>query len=160
MSAARAAELRIVRARAEQAAALSDLAHRAKAHWGYPRAWLERWRGELTFTSDQIRRHDVHVVMLDARPLGVYALSGRGAVLELEHFWIEPAQMGRGLGRRLLEHAAALARSRGAVALEIDSDPHAEGFYLHHGARPVGRTPSPMPGAQQRDLPRLRLDLG
>jgi GNAT superfamily N-acetyltransferase len=154
-----AGEPELVRADPALAGALSELARRSKGHWPYPAAWLEAWRAELTFTPQWIREHEVCAAMLEGEPVGVYALAGDGAVLELEHFWVCPRRMGRGVGRRLLEHAADRARARGAEAIEIDSDPYAEAFYRRLGARAVGRTPAPMPGAPDRFLPRLRLEL-
>ncbi len=43
--------------------------------------------------------------------------------------------------------------------LLIESDPHAEGFYLRLGARRVGSLRADV-GAVRRTLPVLRLDLG
>ena len=35
------------------AVALSALAHRAKAYWGYPSEWLAHWSEELTLTHQR-----------------------------------------------------------------------------------------------------------
>jgi GNAT superfamily N-acetyltransferase len=85
---------------------------------------------------------------------GFYALSGRPPALELEHCWVLPAHMGRGVGARLVEHAALTARAVGAARLIIAADPFAEGFYRRMGAKPAGSVPS-MP--RGRALPRLLL---
>lgn len=74
--------------------------------------------------------------------LGFYALSGAGATRELEHLWVLPAHIGRGVGARLLDHAAVTLRAEGARVLGIASDPHADGFYLTMGARRVGEVAS------------------
>ena len=34
--------------------ALSGIAAAAKAHWGYPRAWLEQWTAQLTVTVEDL----------------------------------------------------------------------------------------------------------
>ena len=44
------------------------------------------------------------------------------------------------------------AAALGVTALSIESDPHAEGFYLRLGARRIGEVPSTLPG---RVLPLL-----
>ncbi len=68
--------------------------------------------------------------------------------------WVEPDAMGNGHGRRLFEHAVAIARSLGATALELDADPNAVGFYERMGMERIGETPSTLiPG---RALPRMR----
>jgi len=149
----------IVRALPEQAGSLGEVARRAKAHWIYPVGWLERWRGELTFSENWIRAHEVYAAIPDDRPVGMYALDGERPLLQLEHFWILPEWIGHGLGRRLLKHALERARARGALALEVDSDPNAEGFYLRLGGRTVDRVSAPMEGAPDRFLPRLHFDL-
>jgi len=86
--------------------------------------------------------------------VGFYALSGRAPVMELEHCWVLPARIGRGIGARLLEHASATCRAARASRLSIASDPFAEGFYRRMGARPAGAVPSTPRG---RTLPLLLL---
>lgn len=43
---------------------------------------------------------------------GFYQLNTTGAAIELEHFWVRPAYMSRGVGRALLEHAERSAAER------------------------------------------------
>jgi GNAT superfamily N-acetyltransferase len=83
-----------------------------------------------------------------------YALSGRAPTLELEHCWVLPTHIGRGIGALLVEHAALTARRLGASAINIASDPFAQGFYRRMGAKPAGSIPSTPRG---RTLPRLVL---
>ena len=90
-------------------------------------------------------------------PIACYALVGTEAVVQLEHVWVEPSQIGRGLGRTLFEHAVATARDRGASAFLIDSDPNAEAFYERLGAERVGILRADVCG-QRRQLPQLRFD--
>jgi hypothetical protein len=42
------------------------------------------------------------------------------------------------VGRALLRDALATAAGHGTGGLFVESDPNAEGFYLHHGARRLG----------------------
>ena len=152
-------EIAILRAAPHQAGDLSEIARLAKAHWDYPAEWLDRWRNELTLTEAWVRENEVYAAMLGDRVVGLYALEGELPLLQLEHFWVLPDWIGRGVGRRLLEHALERARARGALTLEVDSDPNAEGYYLRLGGRRVGQLPAPMPGAPDRFLPRLHFDL-
>lgn len=50
---------------------------------------------------------------------------------------VHPGWRRRGLGRRLVERAAELARQRGAEWLHVDYEPHLEGFYRACGFRPT-----------------------
>ncbi|KRF13929.1 GCN5 family acetyltransferase [Nocardioides sp. Soil797] len=150
-------ELRVVAPRAEAAADISALALRSKAHWGYDEVFLEACRDELTFTAADCTSGDLFVGMLDSSLVGFVAVRGDGPGGELSALFVDPPWIGRGVGSRLLEHALGLAHGRGLVRLVLDADPGAEAFYLHHGARRIGESPSgSIPG---RLLPRLEFRL-
>lgn len=149
----------IRRATADEASALTGIAHAAKRHWGYPEAWIARWRDALTITPAYVRSHIVFVAVdVGDLPRGFYALAIDGAGATLDHLWIEPEWMGRGLGRALLSHALKTARTEGAARLEIDSDPYAEEFYLRMGARRVGEVRADVDDVR-RVLPRMEIAL-
>lgn len=57
---------------------------------------------------------------------------------ELDALFVEPALWRQGLGRLLLEHGAALARLRGAAALHVVANTHAEAFYRSSGFEATG----------------------
>ena len=149
------AEPRIRRAHRDEADALSALAGRSKAHWGYDADFLERVREAMTLRADDVDRHEVWVLESSAgEPIGYYRVIP-GDPAELEDLWVEPSAIGSGGGRLLFEHAVEVARSGGASALEIDADPNAVGFYERMGAVRIGETASKLiPG---RSLPRLRI---
>ncbi|NBC17817.1 MAG: GNAT family N-acetyltransferase [Bacteroidetes bacterium] len=146
----------IRRANAVDLPALTRVAHAAKQHWGYPDAWVALWRDALTFTAATLEQCAVFCMEHGADVVAVYALSVDGQDAELEHFWVDPACMGQGVGRQLLTHARTQARAHGARQLRIASDPHAEGFYRAMGARRIGTVPSVPAG---RTLPLLVLDV-
>ncbi len=141
-------------ARPDEAARLSELAFRSKAHWDYSEAFLEASRDELRVKAGEIDRGDVYVAEHAGQVLGFYAL-GRlsAAAFELDHLFVEPDAIGGGHGAALFEHACERARDAGASVLVIQSDPHAEGFYRRCGAERVGeRESDSVPG---RMLPLL-----
>jgi ribosomal protein S18 acetylase RimI-like enzyme len=144
----------IRRATADDADALSDLAHRAKAHWGYPAAWMREWDAQLTIIPGYLEMHDVWVSDEDGAIVGMCALEDRKDHWNMEHVWVDPAAHGRGIGRALVMHALDEARRRHAGVVELLSDPYASGFYERLGARRAGEVPAPMPGAKDRTLPR------
>lgn len=151
--------MRIRRATADDADALSDLAHRAKAHWGYPAHWMREWDAQLTIIPGYLELHDVWVSERDGAIVGMCALEDRGDRWTLEHVWVEPAVHGRGVGRALVEHALGEARRRHQGVVELLADPFASGFYERLGARRAGAVPAPMPGARDRTLPRYEFVL-
>lgn len=146
----------IRRALPSDAPALTRVAHAAKRHWKYPDGWIRLWREALTVTPEFLTRHPVGCAVRGASLAGFYALSGAGPARELEHLWVLPAHIGRGVGARLLGHAVAMLRADGARELRIASDPHAVGFYLAMGARRVGEVASTPRG---RMLPLLVLEV-
>jgi ribosomal protein S18 acetylase RimI-like enzyme len=139
-----------------EAATLTLLAHAAKRHWGYPEEWIGLWRDELTITAGFIAGNRVYVAQQAGEIVGFCALTGWPPRLELEHLWVRPESMRCGIGAALLRHAADQALAAGARELEIVADPHAEDFYLAHGARRLGSVASRPPG---RRLPKLLLPL-
>lgn len=139
-----------------EAPRLTEIAHAAKRHWDYPEAWIQLWRDSLTFTPDFIREHAVYVAECDRQVVGVFALLHHDTQAEIEHLWVMPSHMGEGVGRRLLQQVLDLAGEWGVASIRIVSDPNAEAFYQHMGARRVGDVESSPDG---RRLPVLELDL-
>ncbi|WBB52533.1 GNAT family N-acetyltransferase [Verrucosispora sp. WMMD573] len=144
-------------ARAEEAEALSRLAMRSKAHWGYDAQFLESCRPDLTLRPQEISARRAVVAETSGRIVGFYTLDGVPPEGELGNLWIDPTQIRRGIGRRLWEHALAAARALGFTALLIDAEPHAEGFYAAMGAERIGTVPSTVVAG--RLLPQLRFGI-
>jgi GNAT superfamily N-acetyltransferase len=143
----------------EDADVLTDLAHRAKAHWGYPASWMREWDAQLTILPGYVEMHHVWLAERDGAIVGMCALEDRGSRWILEHVWVEPAVHRAGIGRSLVFRALETAREHDAAAVELLSDPYATGFYERLGARHVGDVHAPMPGARDRTLPRYQFDL-
>lgn len=140
-----------------EAPKLTKIAHEAKRHWGYPEHWIRHWEADLTITSDFINLHEVYVAEEADEILGFYALTLQGEKAELEHMWVAPEHIGSGLGKELFVHAMRHAAGENVSALEISSDPNAEGFYEKMGARKIGELSSEIDG-ELRVLPRLTID--
>lgn len=151
-------ELLIRRALPTEAELLTEIAHAAKRHWGYPEHWIAQWCEALTLTPAMLAEHPVYVAVHGVEIRGFYALEIDGNTCTLEHFWIRPESIGHGVGRALFEHAVRTAAAKGAEMLLIDSDPHAEGFYRCMGAQRVGEVPADMEETA-RVLPRMLLQL-
>jgi GNAT superfamily N-acetyltransferase len=82
---------------------------------------------------------------------GVFVLEQEGAVVgfsailpredgdtELDALFVEPRIQRRGVGKRLVEHCAEIARSKGSTTLHVIGNPHAEQFYLACGFSIIG----------------------
>ena len=144
----------IRRAAAGDAATLTALALRSKAAWGYDPAFMAACRAELTITAAGIARRPTWVLEERSAILGFYQLRLDGGTAEVAQFFVAPSSMRGGRGRRLWAHLEDRARAAGCTLIEVDADPHAEGFYLAMGMKRCGEAPSgSIPG---RLLPRLR----
>jgi GNAT superfamily N-acetyltransferase len=153
-----AAMPRIRPAGAGEAAAISDLTVRSKAHWGYDDAFMARAAPELTVDEAELARLDAIVAEDDdGRVIGIAAIDPDPDPPVLELLFVEPAVIGTGLGGALLRAVLTRAAARGFDQLAIVSDPNAEPFYRAHGAQRVGTERSTATG---RDLPLLRIPTG
>ncbi|HET7551031.1 MAG TPA: GNAT family N-acetyltransferase, partial [Gemmatimonadaceae bacterium] len=141
---------------------LTALAREAKAHWGYPAAWLEVWRDALTITPDYIETHAVLVASIESEPdsvIGMCALEDHQDHWELAHLWVDPRAHGRGAGSALVRRALTIAaRRRSGSVVRVESDPNAAGFYRRLGAREIGSVPAPMEGDPARVLPVFEIE--
>ena len=144
----------IVRTKAEDAEALTQIAHAAKRCWGYPEKWIESWREVLTMRPQFMANNISYGAIEDGRPVGFYVLTTESDGLHLDHLWILPEAMHRGIGRALFAHAVEEARRAGCSCLKIEADPNAAGFYTRMGALRVGTRIGEVCG-QRRELPLL-----
>jgi len=143
------------KARPDEAESLTRLVMEAKAHWGYSAEQLEAWRPTLAVTAEQLRSQPAFVLE-GASVVGFYSLRVVDGTCELENLWVVPSEVGRGYGRKLLVHAANVARSMGLREILIDADPNAENFYVHCGASITGAVPAPIEEQPGRTRPQLR----
>ncbi|HEX5724290.1 MAG TPA: GNAT family N-acetyltransferase, partial [Longimicrobiaceae bacterium] len=109
-------------ARADDAPALTDIAHAAKRHWGYPRSWIEAWRPVLTLTPEYLARHRVLVATEGPRVVGFYALEDEVQRWSLGHLWVAPERLRGGVGRFLFADAVRRVRELRPGVLRIESD--------------------------------------
>lgn len=129
----------IRKARPEEAATLSTIAMKAKAHWGYAQEQLDMWEREfLTISSACISDHYVWVACIHSVVVGFSGVSIYDAEAELDHLWILPAYMGQGFGRRLFLSTATRIQEMGYPQMVFTSDPHADGFYRKLGTETIG----------------------
>ena len=151
-------KMQIVRAKPQDADVLTEIAFAAKRHWGYPERWIQSWQDILTMRPEFITENATYVATENDRTVGFYLLTTESDGLHLDHLWIDPHAMGRGIGRALFEHALEQTKQLGHRTLKIESDPNAEGFYTRMGARRVGATVTSIEN-QRRELPLLLYDL-
>lgn len=118
----------------------------------------EQYREQLAAHPDAIELPQAFIdnrwvrvaVDVDDTPIGFSAvIPGNGPVHELDGLFVEPQHMSSGVGRALIEDAAARASAQGAEALEVTVGP-AQGFYERVGFNLIGT-------AQTRFGPAVRM---
>jgi len=150
--------LSIRRARPAEAGRLTEIAFAAKAVWGYSPSFMARCRASLAVDPADILPRCFHLAeAADGEVLGFYGFKPEPDGIGLSHLFVQPAAIGRGVGRALWDHAVAEARRLGPDRLIVVSDPNAAGFYLRMGAESAGGRLSEV--EPERVLPVFRLRL-
>lgn len=145
---------------------LTVLSFESKGHWEYPEEYFEIWKNELTITSEYIQKNDVFVWEEESKILGYYSIvklkddvEFAGIIIEkgywLEHMFLLPVYLGRGIGTTLFAHLRKWCEMREIGELKILADPHSIGFYKKMGCKYQREYPSSIPG---RTTPLLSLD--
>lgn len=137
----------------KEASVLSELAIRSKAFWGYDPAFIEACRDDLTLSEAYIKRNDVFVIEQEEKITGFYSLLIQEKQGILDHLFIHPEAIGKGFGNRLWDHMIQTALKHNLPAIQIHSDPYAEGFYSKMGAVKIGEVASSV--FSERKLPLL-----
>lgn len=128
----------------------------AKSWWGYDQAVVAEWAASIDIAAT-LRDQEVWVARAGGPVLGWAGLvPPHAGVAVLDHLWVDPASMGRGLGSALFRHAAQRAAALGAQRMEWEAEPNALGFYRKMGGRDLRETV----GEWGRPLAVMGIDLG
>lgn len=131
-------------AKKEKAEILTRISYKSKGYWNYPREYFEIWNNELTISPDYIEKNEVFVFELGGAVVGYYSLVELPEDIEvfgitigkgfwLENMFIEPENIGNGIGTKMFDHLRRRCRSRGINELGILADPNSRGFYEKNG---------------------------
>jgi GNAT superfamily N-acetyltransferase len=132
-------ELAIRTARAGEEGELEALQWRASLNNPGDREALLAHPDAIVVPPDQIARGLVFVAEAAGAMLGFAAILPReDGNTELDALFVEPNAWRQGIGRRLVDHCARVARERGAAAMHVVGNPHAEAFYRSCGFQSLG----------------------
>ncbi len=65
--------MKIVRASAEHAVGLTEIAFHAKRHWGYSEDWIQSWREVLSISPEFIAREETYCAVEENTAIGFHA---------------------------------------------------------------------------------------
>lgn len=132
---------------------LSSIAQKAKAHWGYPTAWLALWQKDLTFNPQFLLEHHTFVISLDRKAIGFCVVIDELDHFNIDHCWILPDHIGYGYGYKLLSHVLSESVFKQKV-FQVLSDPYAIGFYQKFGFKTIKMVPTQL---KDRALPLMQM---
>lgn len=122
---------------------LTKLAFLSKAHWGYPKEWLDFWQDDLTITPELIEDSIAYIAEAEQQIIGFWV---RAAIDSGEPtsgwLFVHPDHMGKGVARALWSEVKKEAEARGIKRFVIEADPNAVPFYLSLGAEKIGEKES------------------
>lgn len=133
---------------------LTELQRRASMRRDAYREQLVAHPDAVELPVDQIEACLVRVAERGADGVG-FAVLLRPAqgTCELDGLFVEPAHMGAGVGRSLVEDAMRIARERGATAIEVVANPEAVAFYQPLGFTGAEQVPTRFGPARRIRLP-------
>ena len=148
-------------ARPEEAAALTALCIRSKAHWGYDARFMRQAAAALTISAGMIEAGRVLVAESQGgNLLGVAAVEELDTAggFDLALLFVEPAAIRTGIGHALFAACVRVAATEGGKCLSILADPFAEAFYKKLGAVRIGEAPSDAIPGRMLPLFEYRID--
>src|SRR5690554_6199749 len=100
----------------EDSNVLTDISFKSKRYWNYPEEYFEIWKDELTIKDSYILDNTVYVAEANDEIIGYYSIvevkndfwAGEVFVMKgfwLEHIFILPEYIGKGIGTKLINHA-------------------------------------------------------
>jgi GNAT superfamily N-acetyltransferase len=157
----------IRKAEIQEAEILTNISFASKGYWKYPKEYYEIWSNELTIRSDYIQNNNVFVFENDGEIIGYYSIVELKDDIEisgitinkgfwLEHMFIEPKSIGKGIGTKMFEHLQEKCISLGVHELGVLADPNSRGFYEKMGCEYKREYPSTI---NNRTTPYLQLKM-
>ncbi|MBT8218898.1 MAG: GNAT family N-acetyltransferase [Bacteroidia bacterium] len=146
---------KIEKAIASDADEITELTIRSKDYWHYGEKQIAEWRDELTITPGYITENEVYKIVDGDQILGFYAYQPENDIdIKLNFLFIEPAFIGRGLGKLLLQDFFKRIEKTDHKRVLLDADPNAEQFYKRFGFKVIGQLETSI---ENRFLPIMEL---
>jgi N-acetylglutamate synthase-like GNAT family acetyltransferase len=137
--------LKLRAAHADDAPALTQIMHDAKASWGYPEDLMFQWREQWQITSDMITERAMIVAENAGHAIAFSGLKqNTPQSATLEYLYVSPGAQKKGIGTLLLQRSEDRARQIGCDKVTLRSEVNAGGFYERRQYKTVGQVPSKM----------------
>ncbi|MGZ6442239.1 MAG: GNAT family N-acetyltransferase [Pseudobdellovibrionaceae bacterium] len=134
--------LNIRRALGHEHTEISDLVMRSKSFWPYPPDYLSKCIDALRIDEPYIIKWPVYIGEVDGAKAGIFALKIIGTENRLDHLWVDPPFIGKGIGKNIFLRAIVEAKKMGWNGFRLAADPYALEFYLRLGGNQIGTVQS------------------
>ena len=131
---------------------LRTLVRNSEAIWGFDESFLRIFDEKYNVTIDFIKENVAYVMIKGDMILGFWGMTIEEKGAELEYFYIESGQTGKGFGKQLWNHLADWCHSNGIRRIDFVTSHPAVKFYTRCGAVLDGTTRSSIDG---REIPKL-----
>ena len=149
--------MKVEKALLKDASCLTELTIRSKSYWNYTKEQIESWREDLKISAQYISINNVYKLVLAKKIIGFYSFSSEGKEsVKLDFFFVEPAFIGLGCGKKMLSDFIKRVKKLHYKAVVLDADPNAEEFYKKNGFEVIGQLESSI---KNRFLPIMELKL-
>ena len=111
---------------------LNQISLASKRYWNYPEEWIQRWKNDLSIKESDLIDLVILVVTINDELKGFCAIRDGDSYYEVEHLWLKPETIGKGLGKALLLTSLERVVSQNLPIL-VEADPNAEAFYKKQG---------------------------
>lgn len=130
------------KAKNDEIPSLNLLIKESKGHWGYTeefcQAFIEKWG----ISSDFFNTGILEALCDGDDIVGIIGMIPTEEYPILDYFFIKPAYIGRGLGKKMWEHVIKIAAEQNWKTFRFISDPNSEAIYKHFGAQTIGKVES------------------
>lgn len=126
---------------------LSEIAKASKNFWNYPEEWMKFWEEDLMITEKYIKENEAyHFENEDKKVIGFYSFFKENENIKLEHLFILPEFIGKGIGKILMEDFFEKTRNFDFENIILEADPNAESFYKKFGFETIELKPTKIEG--------------
>ncbi|HQA58287.1 MAG TPA: GNAT family N-acetyltransferase [Acetivibrio sp.] len=136
---------------------LNRIAYESESYWGYDLEYMIRFKEVYKLTEDDIIKNPTFVLLEGNHIIGFYSLLMYDKEVELELFYIDPQNIGKGYGKKMWDHLIKYCKRVGVKSFSLVTSPQAKGFYEKMGVVMIGEVESLL--REGRKIPRLKFEI-
>jgi transcriptional regulator len=133
--------MKIVRAETKSIPNINQIIRSSKAIWNYPSEYLNAALPLLEIDENYLTENlAFEILENNDKTIGFFAIAEKEGDKYLDHLWIEPSRLRKGIGRMACDFIFQLAAKKGWSRIFVFPDPPAVGFYEKLGFENTGES--------------------